>query len=193
MLIPATAPQPTVAVVNPTRTTEPKTMTASDRPRTLEGVLPEKLVGGLVLVAIGLIVIASYLIPGFGEYALLSVGIVCLAAFVLTREYGFAVAAGITGGMGIGVIATTAYADPYDGVAFLLSFAGGFAAVWFLGLFASPRETHPWPFIPAVLFAAVAVTIVTESSLLLDSLVVIAVISLIAFGLKAIRDARKEA
>ncbi len=167
-------------------------MTASDQPRSLDGILPEKLVGGLVLVAIGLIVVASYLIPGFGEYALLAVGIVCLVAFAFTREYGYAVATGITGGIGVGVIASTFYTDPYDGVAFLLSFAGGFAAVWVLGLFAKPRETHPWPFIPAVLFAAVAVTVVTESSILLDSLVVLAVISLFAFGLKAIRDARKE-
>lgn len=167
-------------------------MTTTQRPRALDGILPEKLVGGLVLVAIGLIIIASYLIPGAGEYALLAVGIVCLAAFAFTREYGFAVATGITGGLGVGVIATTFYTDPYDGVAFMLAFAGGFAAAWILGLGAKPRETNPWPLIPAVLFAAVAVTIVTESSLLLDSLVVIAVISLIAFGLKAIRDARKE-
>jgi hypothetical protein len=168
-------------------------MTANDRPRALDGMIPEKAVGGLVLVAIALIVIASYLIPGFGEYALLSVGIVCLVAFVATREYGYAVAAGITGGMGVGVLLTTLYRDPYDGVAFMLAFAGGFVAVWLLGLFARPRETNGWPFIPAILFVAVAVTIVTESSILLDSLVVIAVVALIAFGLKALREARSEA
>ena len=56
--------------------------------RSMDGILPDKAVGGLVLVAIGLIVIASYAIPGFGEWALLAVGIVCLAAFVMTRETG---------------------------------------------------------------------------------------------------------
>ena len=109
-----------------------------------------------------------------------------------TREYGFAVAAGITGGMGVGVLLTTQYTDPYDGVAFLLAFAAGFASIWFLGLAARPRETNPWPFIPAVLFAAVAITVATETSVLLDALVVIGVIALIAGGLKALRDARKE-
>jgi hypothetical protein len=161
--------------------------------RSLDGILPEKAVGGLVLVAIGLIVIASYAIPGFGEWALLAVGITCLVAFALTREYGYAVATGITGGLGVGVLLTTRYTDPYDGVAFLLAFAGGFVAVWILGLVAKPRETNPWPFIPAILFAAVAVTIVTETSTLLDALVVVAVIALIAGGLKALRDARKDA
>jgi hypothetical protein len=161
--------------------------------RSMDGLLPEKAVGGLVLVAIGLIIIASYAVHGFGEWALLAVGIVCLAAFALTREYGYAVATGITGGLGVGVLLTTQHPDPYDGVAFLLAFAGGFAAVWFLGLLAKPRETNPWPLIPAILFAAVAMTIVTETSTLLDALVVIAVVALIAGGLKVLRDARTEA
>ena len=170
-------------------------MTATETParRSMDGILPEKAVGGLVLVAIGLIIIASNVIPGFGEWALLAVGVACLVAFALTREYGLAAAAGITGGLGVGVILTTRFSDPFDGVVFLLAFAGGFAAVWFLGLLAKPRETNLWPFIPAILFAAVAVTIVTETSVLLDALVVIGVIALIAGGLKSLRDARKEA
>lgn len=167
-------------------------MTAQNTPRPLDGMIPEKAVGGLVLVAIGLVLIAGYLIPGFGQYALLAVGIVCLVAFALTREYGYAVATGITGGLGVGVILSSFYTDPYDGVAFMASFAGGFLVIWLLGLLAKPRETNPWPFIPAILFAAVAITIVTETSTLLDALVIIGVISLIAGGLKAIRDARKE-
>ncbi len=161
--------------------------------RSMDGLLPEKTVGGLVLVTIGLIIIASNAVSGFGEWALLAIGIVCLVAFALTREYGYAVATGITGGLGVGVLLTTWYADPYDGVAFLLAFAGGFAAVWILGLLAKPRGSNPWPLIPSILFAAVAVTIVTETSILLDALVVVAVVALIAGGLKALRDARMEA
>lgn len=168
-------------------------MTARTTSRSLHGILPDKAVGGLVLVAIGLVIIASYLVPGFGEYALLTVGIVCLVAFAITREYGLAVAAGIVTGMGVGVILTTMDSDPYDGIAFLLAFAGGFASVWVLGLFADPRESNPWPLIPAALFGAVAVTVATESSALLDAVVVVFVIALIAGGLKALHDARKEA
>jgi hypothetical protein len=168
-------------------------MTTQETTRPVDGLIPEKAIGGLVLVGIGLAVIASYLIDGFGEYLLLAIGLICLAAFVFTREYGYAVATGITGGLGVGVVLTTMFSDPYDGVVFMLAFAGGFLVVWLLGLLADPRETHPWPLIPAVLFAAVAVTIVTETSVLLDALVVLAIIALIGGGLKAIRDARKEA
>jgi len=165
---------------------------SSDVRRPLDKILPEKTVGGLVLVAIGIVLVASRLIPGFGVYTLLAVATVCLVAFALTREYGYAVATGITGGLGVGVVLSDMATDPYDGVIFMASFAAGFAAVWVLGLGAKPRETNPWPLIPAAIFAAIAVTIVTESSTLLEVVVAIAVILLIGGGLKAIRDSRKE-
>jgi hypothetical protein len=171
-------------------------MTASnstDVRKTFDGILPEKAVGGLVLVAIGIVIIAAQLIPGFGQYTLLAVGIVCLIAFALTREYGYAVATGITGGLGVGVVLSGIASDPYDGVIFMSSFAAGFLAVWVLGLGAKPRETNPWPLVPAAIFAAIAVTIVTESSLFLQAVIAVAVVALIGGGLKAIYDSRKEA
>ena len=161
--------------------------------RSLDGILPEKAVGGLVLVAIGIVIAAGQLIPGFGQYTLLAIGVICLIAFALTREYGYAVATGITGGLGVGVVLSGLANDPYDGVIFMGSFAAGFLAVWVLGLGAKPRETNPWPLIPAVIFAAIAVTIATESPMLLQIIIAIAVVALIGGGLKAIRDARKEA
>ena len=171
-------------------------MTASnntDVRKTFDGILPEKAVGGLVLVAIGIVIIAAQLIPGFGQYTLLAVSVVCLIAFALTREYGYAVATGITGGLGVGVVLSSLASDPYDGVIFMSSFAAGFLAVWILGLGAKPRETNPWPLVPAAIFAAIAVTIVTESSTLLQVVLAIAVVALIGGGLKAIYDSRKEA
>ena len=171
-------------------------MTASnntDVRKTFDGILPEKAVGGLVLVAIGIVIIAAQLIPGFGQYTLLAVSVVCLIAFALTREYGYAVATGITGGLGVGVVLSSLASDPYDGVIFMASFAAGFLAVWILGLGAKPRETNPWPLVPAAIFAAIAVTIVTESSTLLQVVLAIAVVALIGGGLKAIYDSRKEA
>jgi hypothetical protein len=169
------------------------TSSSTDVRKTFDGILPEKAVGGLVLVAIGIVIVAGQLIPGFGQYTLLAVGIVCLIAFALTREYGFAVATGITGGLGVGVLLSSLASDPYDGVIFMSSFAAGFLAVWILGLGAKPRETNPWPLIPAAIFGAIAVTIVTESSILLQAVIAIAVVALIGGGLKAIYDSRKEA
>ena len=164
--------------------------TRRERPR-LDGILPEKVVGGLVLLAIGIVLLAGRLVPGFGEYALLAVGVVCLVAFALTREYGYAVATGITGGLGVGIILTRFFTDPYDGVAFMAAFGGGFVVVWLLGLLSDPRETSPWPFIPAILFFAVAMTIVTETSVIFDTLAVVAIVALILGGLKAVRDTRR--
>ena len=169
------------------------TSNSTDVRKTFDGILPEKAVGGLVLVAIGIVIIAAQLIPGFGQYTLLAVSVVCLIAFALTREYGYAVATGITGGLGVGVVLSSLASDPYDGVIFMSSFAAGFLAVWILGLGAKPRETNPWPLVPAAIFAAIAVTIVTESSTLLQVVLAIAVVALVGGGLKAIYDSRKEA
>jgi len=168
-------------------------MTASITRRSIGGVLNDKTVGGLVLVAIGLLIVASYAISGFGQYLLLGVAIVCGIAFALTREYGYAVATGITGGLGAGVLLSNLYSDPMDGVVFLASFAVGFLAVWLLGLLANPRESNPWPLIPAAIFGAVSVTVATEDSTLLNVVIAVLVIALIAAGLKVIHDGRSEA
>lgn len=167
-------------------------MTASETRRSIGGFLPDKALGGLVLLSIGLVMIASYAIPGVSQLSLLAVAAICLVAFAVTREYGLAVAAGIVGGMGVGVIATSMTSDASDGVAFLVAFAAGFASVWFLGLLARPRETNPWPFIPAAIFVAAAVTVATGTTILFEVLGVLAVIGLIVGGTKALVDARKE-
>jgi len=132
-------------------------------------------------------------VPGTGEYVLLAVGLTCLVAFVLTREYGWAVAAGIICGLGVGVILSTLYSDPQDGMVFMLSLAGGFAAVWVLGFVADPPENNPWPLVPAVILAAVAISIVTEIPGLIDWVIIAIAVVLVLFGLRAFRGARREA
>jgi hypothetical protein len=160
------------------------------RERRVEGVLPERSVGGLVLVAIGLIIVASRLVSGFGEYVLLAVGIVCLIAFLLTREYGYAVAAGIVGGLGVGIVLSATAIDPNDGAVFMLSLAGGFVAVWILGFFADPQERNPWPLVPAGILAAVGISIVTDAPGLIDWLIVAVAVALVIAGLRAFRRSR---
>ena len=63
----------------------------------------------------------------------------------MTREYGFAIPAGITGGIGTMVyLVTSGSIDPSSVTTVVfLSMAGGFAAIWPLGLAALPRTTHP--------------------------------------------------
>jgi hypothetical protein len=143
-----------------------------------------------VLVAIGLIIVVSRLVPGTGEYVLLAMGLTCLVAFLLTREYGYAVAAGIVGGLGVGVVLSATVQDPNDGAVFMLSLAGGFAAVWILGLFAVPPERNPWPLAPAAILAAVGISIVTDTPSLIDWLIVAVALVLVIAGLRAMRSRR---
>jgi hypothetical protein len=143
-----------------------------------------------VLVAIGSIIVVSRLVPGTGEYVLLAVGLTCLVAFLLTREYGYAVAAGIVGGLGVGVVLSATVQDPNDGAVFMLSLAGGFAAVWILGFFAVLPERNPWPLAPAAILAAVGISIVTDTPSLIDWLIVAVALVLVIAGLRAMRSRR---
>lgn len=164
-------------------------MTSTTRTRTI----PTTAVTGFVLLATALIAVGSWLIPGVGEYALLAIGVICLAAFAATRSYGYAVAGGIIVGLGVGVLLTTITSDPSDGIAFLLAFAAGFAAIWPMGFAAEPRVTNAWPLIPAAVLAASAITVATGSVVVFQALGVIGIAALVGGGLKLLRDARKAA
>jgi hypothetical protein len=162
----------------------------ADRTHHVEGILPDRSVAGLVLIVIGLIIVISRLVPGTGEYVPLAIGVTCLVAFMLTREYGWAVAAGIISGLGVGVVLSTLFTDPSDGMVFMLSLAGGFAAVWLLGFAADPVERNPWPLIPAVILAAVGISIVTDTPGLIDWLIIAIAVVLVLAGLRAFRADR---
>ena len=130
--------------------------TATRPQRRVEGVVPERRLLGMVLVVIGVIVAAGFVSDAFDQYTLIAVSLTLLVAFALSREYGYGVPAGITGGLGTAVllIATNAFAPQYTPAVFFLSMAGGFAAVWVLGLVAVPQERHPWPLVPATILGA---------------------------------------
>ncbi len=172
-------------------TSQPK-----ERGRHVENILPERSVAGIVLIAIGVIIVISRLVPGTGEYVLLAVGLTCLVAFFLTREYGWAVAAGIITGLGAGVILSAQVTDPTDGMVFMLSLACGFVAVWVLGFLADPPERNAWPLIPAAILAAVGISIVTDAPGMIDWLIFAVAIVLVLAGLRAFwtdRSAEKAA
>jgi hypothetical protein len=134
-------------------------MSATTEPRTrrIEGVIPERTVLGVTLAAIGTIILTGFAFHDFQRFSLLSISAVLLAAFAVTREYGFAVPAGIVGGVGTMVyLVTSASLDPsYVPAVVFLSLAGGFAAIWPLGLLAVPRTTHPWPLVPATILGLI--------------------------------------
>jgi hypothetical protein len=127
------------------------------RVRRVEGIVPERRLLGAVLLIIGTIVAAGFVTDGYDQYSLLAVSATTLVAFALSREYGYGVAAGITGGIGTGVllIVNATFAAAYTPAVVFLSLAGGFAAVWLLGLLAVPQARHPWPLVPASVMGAI--------------------------------------
>jgi hypothetical protein len=90
----------------------------------------------------------------------------------------------------VGVVLSTLVTDPTDGMVFMLSLAGGFAAVWLLGFVADPPERNPWPLIPAVILAAVGISIVTDMPGLIDWLIIAIAVVLVLAGLRAFRADR---
>jgi len=146
------------------------TTAAQSRTRRVEGLVPGGPVLGLALVAIGATVFAGFAVHDVQRYQLLIVSAICLVAFTLTREYGFAVPAGITGGLGTMIVLTTSGTlDPVAiAAAPFLSLAGGFLAIWLLGLAALPRSTHPWPLVPATILGLLGAGILARQPMTVD-------------------------
>jgi hypothetical protein len=158
------------------------------RERRIQSLLTENSVGGIVLIAIGVIVVVGRLVPSFQPYMLVSVAITCLIAFGATREYGFAVAAGITGGLGVGVLLTPGAPAGDQGGVFLLSFAAGFVAIWLLGHLADPATRNAWPLIPAAVLGTIGVSILTRQPSLVDWLLLVVAVLLVAAGVRALAE-----
>ena len=115
-------------------------------------------IGGLILIAIGAVMLATYVVPDIGLYVVLGLGLVFVVAFAITRAYAFLVPAGILTGLGVGVSLT-----PYvtqgmmTGALIVGSLAIGFAAIGVVAYLMHLEEAHPWPFIPAAILGVVAV------------------------------------
>ena len=148
---------------------------------------------GLTLIAIGAIAAAGALLPGFAPMTTLAVGAVLLTAFATTRDYGFAVSGGITAGIGtmIALVSTSVVGLSVVPSILFLSLAGGFASVWFLGLLALPREGHPWPLVPAAVFATFAAGFAIGQPALFDGINALFIGSLVAVGLALVVRRRK--
>ena len=140
-------------------------------------------IGGLVLVAIGLVMLATYLVPEIGLYVVLGLGLVFLAAFIYTRAYGFLVPAGILTGLGVG-IALVPYVteEMMTGALILSSLAIGFAAIGVIAYLMHLEEAHWWPFIPAVILGTVAVFLAIGTPEALQYLGVVAAVVMIVGG-----------
>jgi hypothetical protein len=148
-------------------------------------------VGALALVTIGALVIAG-LFGAFETYLVLVIGLVALAAFAVTREYGFAVAGAIMTGLGTAFSMMAQGLDPSAaGHTFMLSLGGAFTGVWLLGLAARPAERHPWPLVPAAVFLTIGIGILTEMPAIIDLFMAGVAIAIVGAGVVAfVRSSR---
>lgn len=120
-----------------------------------------RIVGGVALIALGLIALAAQFID-LGETAGLLIvpglGIIFLLWGLLTRQSGFLIPGGILGGIGLGILLIT---GPYEianeelqGGVFMLAFALG----WFLIPILSTiftGDNHWWALIPGAIMALI--------------------------------------
>jgi hypothetical protein len=105
-------------------------------------------VGGVVLIAIGVAFLLGQLLPNAGRFVPLLVGLIFLAVFLATRNYGFLVPGGIVTGVGVGIVLTMEDQGRVGGGLFLISLGFGFVGIFILAALFRLRENHPWPLIP---------------------------------------------
>ncbi len=113
----------------------------------------------IVLVATVAIVLAGWRVPSLGPYTVLAIAMTLLGAFVVTREYGYSIATGITGGVGCAVLAVGSGANDSAASTLLLLLAAGFLSAWILGMFAVPSRRDLWPLVPAVILVVVGASL----------------------------------
>jgi len=119
-------------------------------------------VGGIVLVAIGLLVLVAQNVQteSLALLFLPALGGIFLIAGVIGRQIGFLIPGGILIGIGVGALleqsTMAARNGTVQGGAFLLGFAGGWFLITVLSKLFTPH-TQWWPLIPGVIMALIGV------------------------------------
>lgn len=114
------------------------------------------IVGGIILVMLGVALLVGQLLPGVGgEIVVPAIGIAFLAAYFLTRTYGFVVPGCILTGLGIGILAQSrVYLGGVQPV--VLGLGLGFLAIWVLDRLYT-RFSNFWPLIPGGILVLVSI------------------------------------
>jgi hypothetical protein len=114
-----------------------------------------ELAAGLGLVVLGIALLAGIVVPGIERYVVLSVGLVILVFFLLTRSPGALIGGGIVSGVGVGIALASLEPGRLGGALFLVSLGCGFLFVWLIGWILQLHETRVWPLIPGAILVLV--------------------------------------
>lgn len=140
-------------------------------------------IGGLILIAVGALMLATYVVPDVGLYVVVALGLVFLAAFAISRMFGFLVPGCILTGLGVGVLLTPQVPEGFmTGAVIVGSLAVGFAAIAVIAYLWRLPEAHPWPLIPAAILGTVAAFLVIDRPEALEYLNLVAAVALIIGG-----------
>lgn len=125
-------------------------------------------VAGIVLIVLGALFLLGQWMHVGGEGVVAMIGLAFLAAYALTRQYGFLVPGGIMTGLGIGII----YEERLqaEGAPVLLGLGLGFISIY---LFSRVRGRMPadwWPLIPGGVLTVIGVFLAAGQTGLLGSI-----------------------
>jgi hypothetical protein len=122
-------------------------------------------VGGLILIAIGVLALAGQFIQAvwYGEFLMGALALVFILSGLITRKNGFLIPGGILAGLSLGIAAQHLLSDTtslYRSGIFLVSFAAGWVLISLLSLI--NRQWMPWPLIPGTIMAVLGGAILTN-------------------------------
>jgi hypothetical protein len=115
----------------------------------------EPLIGGLVLIAIGVVLLLAQFVPDISRYVALLVGLGLLGLFLVKRDYGFLVAGGIVTGVGAGILIAASSTGNVAGAGFMLSLGLGFLGIWAVSYALRMEERHWWPLVPGMILVSI--------------------------------------
>lgn len=116
---------------------------------------------GIVLVVIGLVAVGDQLwqpTADIGGLVMLAIGLGLVAAFAYTRQYGYLVPGGIVTGIGAGVLVSqtwTVKGSEAEGGVVTLGLALGFFAIWAIAEAVHLERRHWWPIVPGTILGIV--------------------------------------
>lgn len=121
-------------------------------------------IGATLLILIGVVALLGNLIGASYVYESipLVLGLAFLAAYILTRHYGYLVPAGILSGVGVGVLAATGASSSDAGTYVVLAMGLGFLSVYALDVLVSGSAIRWWPLIPGGLMLVIGTGMSTK-------------------------------
>jgi hypothetical protein len=123
---------------------------------------PRWSVTGVVLIVLGVLFLLAQRVEVGGEAVVAAIGIAFLAAYALTRQYGFLVPGGIMTGLGVGII----YENRLDGsgAPILLGLGVGFLAIYAVSSLRSRMPGNWWPLIPGTVLAFIGLMLAANAT-----------------------------